>query len=32
MAEESIAIGQAWGMELGQKILEHMKKEGYLDT
>lgn len=29
---ESLPLGQAWGFEVAQKILQQMKKEGYIDA
>ena len=32
ITQDSMAIGQEWGMRLGQKIMQELKKSGYLDT
>jgi hypothetical protein len=32
MTAESMSIGQEWGLKMGQKLLEEMKQNGYLDA
>jgi hypothetical protein len=32
MTAESMSIGQEWGLKMGQKLLEEMKRSGYLDA
>jgi hypothetical protein len=32
MAKETMLAGEAWGAEMAKKILERIKKEGYMDT